>query len=678
MATLPIKTLTVTAFRGDQESHESLTLTDNLSSGGTQSIWLDTYGRATSILGFAKRNTSAITSAVGAAAMRLRALYHYAKRDASGTVTRQELGLFDTGAGGLHYELRSSTDLGATWILIDDFGSSYVDRLPDFAQLGNLLVLTFGYGPAYQWDGTTLSEASTSRLAAPTITAGAAGNLEGTYRFRVRPVKADGTRKPASAASTPISLQKTQAAVAWTADTDTLVIGYDVYRTFGTGAVYFFEGSVAGRTTVSFTSALADSRLFANAVLQDHGDTPPAGFYFVEGHADRMFYGRTDAFPRRWYWGDPGLPLSLNPDENFYDMTDHESASDISTGGTGGYKGMFIAWLERSVWTISGTGAYGGGVVIDLQRRRTNARTGTVSHRTVARIPQGSAFIDHDGASIKFNEVVLAYLTPQKDIRAFDGNNDYIISHAKERTLKRMTYSARHKAFCYDDTERSVATWVFPIDGALEPNYQVSWNYEHGTWTESPYGFACVTEVDSATESNVLLAGEGNLATGGFCYRLWEGFTRDGVAIGAQVMTKTFYAQSRDGQPMPQFTCRWRWCELLLRASGPVTLLVEWFRGERPDDATNEDGSVQLTIPGVALQTTTGTAIQTTSGTAIHASVDPAFTRARLKNTTGQYLHARGVRFRISTVTNTTVQWAVAGMIIGYQILPGLKREFVR
>jgi hypothetical protein len=166
VAKIPLRFIPIGELFGDFEGGESIALPQVLSSNGSKNFWIDKYARATSIDGYARKNSSAVTSDTGAAAMRLRALYHYVGSDG----VRREIGIFDQGAAGTHYEWRVSTDGGATWTFVEDFGSAYIGKIPSFAQLGNQLIAVFGVDPPKTYDGTTLADAVHTQIGAPTIT----------------------------------------------------------------------------------------------------------------------------------------------------------------------------------------------------------------------------------------------------------------------------------------------------------------------------------------------------------------------------------------------------------------------------------------------------------------------------------------------------------------------------
>ena len=694
MTLVPLKIMPVGAVLGDNESAESLALPAVYSSRGSLNTWLDRYGRATAILGYTRLTPAPLLSTTGKP-MIVRALYHYTRPTPGSpdpnAVLRTEIGVFDTGPGGPDYEIWTSTDGGTTWARQLNLGAAALDRVPDFGQQGQFLAICVGSTiPVYSYDGITLAPVSSSRLVPPLTVAVGTGVLNGRYTWRVQPVKSDGTLKAASASSIPLNLANQNATVSWTADPDGTVIGYNILRTTAGGATFFVESFVAGRTTVTYTSTMSDTALIQNAVADFQGDSPPAGMMFAEAHKERMWYGDQQ---RRWYYSDPGRPQSLQLDTGFLDMTDANSMSDHNRGGTGNFRGMFVAWLERSIWTVSGTGVTAG-AIIDFQRRRSSAQMGTVSHRTVARVPKGAVYIDATSQSITVTAVSLAYLTPLGDVRIFDGENDTIISFLKQDTFTRLTYQSRAKAFAVTDTVRNEVTWVFPADGSTEPSLAVTWNYQYGTMNERSWPFGHAIEAEAAQDSSLLLAGAANLTLGALVYELWRGSSFDGLPITAHVTTKTLYGQSggalsstneiTGADPNPIYsTKRFRWVEALIKVDGPVQILVEWWPTEQEMGVTVPYGSSLLDATIHPLYSADGDPVVSADGDTIQVGQLQIMWRALIREgapggyNRGRYMHSRGVRFRWSTVP-TTAQWSIVGFTLAYQVLDGLKRDFRR
>lgn len=658
------------AFLGSAEGIHSVILPDIFSSGGSQNLYIDKYGRAKRVLGYDNQNASAVTTDTGNSATRLRGLFHY-KQNVGGSTTRRLIGVFDDGTD--EWEIKYSNDAGATWTHLYDAGSGSVNQIPDFAQYGDDLYISNGKIAPLQLSDTTLTTAGRTQSPTPTASASAsAGSLIGTYKYKLVSM-VGGARQAGSATSTAVAVTDKQMSLSWTADANTNVTGYELYRTSGTGDVFYFVDYIDGRATVSYTDNAADLAILENRVLEEHGDPPPTS-YFVEPHKQRLWYLRTDAHPTRGYFSDPGDPESVYTGANFLDFSDAETVGDVITGGVGNFEGALVVFTERAVWTVTGDGQVIGNIP-NWTRTRTNAQTGSVSHRTAIRVPAGSKYTDQNGKSQVTNTVTLAYLTPLNDVRLFDGDNDLIISHPLKTTLSGITYSARAKAHALHDTARGEITWFIPVGGNGEPSTAVTWNYRWGVWYERPLwaSMACAVEADTTTQASLLLSGEASTTTGGFCYQLWTGNSANGQPFRAQWMTKTLYGVTEQAQPALSQTKRFRWADFLFETEQTVTLTVEWLNGNTPDNAASY-GSTTIAPAANYLVTSDGYRLTTVSGDPIVVSQASTTARAALKNSSGDFLADTGMRLRVyDNAANGS--WSLEAMNLAYQILPGLGRR---
>lgn len=652
---IPILIQSFTAFLGDSQAESTFTLADTFSPGGSKNLWVDRRGQIRPIDGYSKLTITPLVTNVGASAATLRSMFPFKKTE-GGTITRQLLGVLDDGVN--EWEIWKSLDTGATWTFISDRGATPVGQYPDWVQFGDLLYITVPKTEIPRvWNGAALSAAGGTQLAAPVIAdALVTGVLSGSFQWRIVPVKSDGTEKIGSVASDATNLTLTQADVTWIADTDVDVVGYNAYRTTGVGKIFYLSTYVDDRTTVTFRDNVDDLVLIRHNFLDAHGDAPPTGVYFAVQHKGRVWWIRTDDFPRTAFWSDPGLADSVWQDRNFVDCSnagDDTSMGDVSTGGTGEFGGLLVIWLEKSVWVVSGDGQIVG-AIINFNLRRTDAQTGTVSHRSVARIPAGARTLGNDGQFSQTSSVALAYFTPLADIRLFDGNSDTVISHPKAATLARLTYSARAKVHMSHDTQRSHVVWYLPVDGGTECSLAVAWDYKNGLWYEWPTTpFASVILTDTTNAAQVIVASQANVATGGYTYQLWNGNTFDGTAIMGQWMTKPLYMSGPSFQGSAQMSLapdvsrvkRHRFYDLIFSklTTKPVVSI-----DVLPPDALDTDLAL-FTVP------VEGSSIQ----------------RANLQDGEGRFHHDVGIRLRIKSSASTG-PWTLQGAALGYQILPGI------
>ena len=677
----PIQTQVFSVFLGTQEGIHSVALPSIYSSSGSRNLWIDKLGRAKKIHGYSKQNSSAVTTNTGSAATRLRALRAY--RQTGSSFTRQLLGVFE--AASSEYELWYSTNDGVAWTFIADLGSGSVGSVPDFAQVDNNLFFANGVVAPRVWNGSSLATAGASGKS-PTISAAvntASGQLNGSYTWKMVSVDAAEARSAGSVTSNVIQLQDEQANLTWTADSDTDITGYELYRTTGTGANYYFVTFIDGRTTTSYTDNASDLDILEHRLLEEHGDAPPTGSYFCEPHKQRLWWGRTDTNPRRVFWSDPGLPDQVGAN-NYLDFTDQTSVGDIVTGMVGDFEGMLVVFCERSIWTVTGTGQVVSDVM-DWVRTKSNAVIGAVSQRSIVAVPAGSVYTDSSGTQVTTSRVMQAYFTPLGDIRIFDGNNDIIISTPVKDTLKTFLYAQRTKIHATHDIENGHVVWFWPgptpSGEQAECNQAVVWNYRWGVWYVWPdMPMSASTAIETSSDTQILLTGEAQTGKGGFCYKFFSGDSFDGDTIPARWITKVIYGTDnswnvRQPQQLMSYIKRFRWLDIVAEADSDVTLTVEWMSGSSSDESVAKGGTSKSLEPiGLQLITDDGNGIDTDDGSNITIPFDSVQTIINMEGTNGDFIQDVGCRIRISDDASNG-SWSLEGMTLGFQTLPGATRR---
>lgn len=650
---IPSQVLSILSLLGDAQGQSTILLSNAYSSSGSSNVYADKLGRIRTVDGYTRQNSSALTTNTGASAAMVKGLYMF-KKTAAGSTTRQLIVVIDDQTN--EWEIHYSTDLGATFTFIVDLGAGSINTFPDFALFGDELFITNGVMAPRMWNGTSISSVGATQLGAPTLSDGGPGQLNGSgYKYRLVPIKANKVRKPGSAPSASLDVQNRRITVSWTADADTDVLGYELWRTTGSGLDFFLVIYIDGRTTATYTDTLPDSEIIlrpALSVVAAHGDAPPTGAYFCEPHKGRMWWFRTDTFPRRAWWSDPGDADSVYMDRNYVELTDSLTLGDVGTGATGEFEGSIILWCDKSVWRVSGTGRIINNE-LDWRRTRLDAKTGTVSHRTVVRVPAGSVYSDQEGRLQKTADSSLAYLTPELDIRLLDKDgNDTIISFPKNDTLKSITSASANASFAYDDVARGMFIWHVPV-GASVPNTAVAWSYWYGLWFEFSIGvFGSATPAESSSAS-VVLTGQGATATGALIYKMWTGDNLDGSSITGTMMTKPIYPPVADGGP-PDYTREKRLVSalpLFLKDASPTTITLSVLShdaadGDTPSVSRSITGTSRKFVP--VRQTTTGT--------------NP-----------GKHFHGPGFRMKL-TSTATSGSWTLQSLLINYQALEGQTR----
>ncbi len=672
---IPVQTQLFDVFLGEQTGIHSIALPEVFSSGGCKNLFIDKYGRAKKISGYSRTNVTAVTTDSGGSACMGRALTPY-RSTGGGVTTRQVLAVFDDKVN--EWELWKSVDDGITWTFVYDAGASSINTIPDFAQFGDTLYMCNGVINPKKWDGTTLTTAGRTQSPTPTASVSASvGNLSGSYLYKLLSVYTDGTRKAGSVSSAALNLQNKQGSLTWTADADVTVAGYEVYRTTGTGAVFYFTQYVDGRLTAAFTDNVSDLDILENRVMEEHGDPPPIAFY-CEPHKQRMWWARTSTYPTRAYWSDSGLAEDVLVD-NFLDFSDSETIGDRITGMLGNFDGRLVVFTERAIWTVSGTGNVIGNIV-DWNRIHTDAATGCPTHRTMIKVPAGAKYPDQNGKIQLTDKSTVAYMSSLNDIRLFDGENDVVISYPEKTLLDGLNYQNRAKSFMVHDAARAEVTWVFPTSSAsdAEPDTAVTWNYRWGIFYNRQWAiFGHAIELENATDATFLLGVSNSTTIGGRVYKLWDGNTFDGADITATWMTKTLYgkigARGEDAEQALSQRKRWRWVDFLFQTEQTATLTIEWLQGHTPDDAVAVASKTINTASSHVL-TSNGSRITSLTGSPIVVGSATVELRVILQDSDGKYLHHEGLRLRVGD-SDDAGSWALEAMNIAYQILPGLQRR---
>lgn len=633
--------LLIPGFAGDARGENVFTLPDLYSPGGSVNFYLDKRGRLRVLPGWT-RFANPITTANGASG-KINSIQPFRPASLAVGSTSYMLFTLDNGLGGgsAQWELWVSTDAGlVNRTRLITFGSTSIGKLASFATLGADLYITNGAMTPQSYDGATLTPLTTAQLGAPavaTVVGGTgdtgAGPLNGSYRYRLVPVRANKARKIGSVVSNTYQAQNTRARITWVADADGTVIGYELYRTSGTGMDYYLVAYIDGRVTAAYTDALPDSVLItrtALAVVASHGDPPPLA-HFVVAHKQRIWWMRTDALPRTVYPSDPNDGDSVYQDAGGMTLTDagESSQGDILVGGHGEFNDALICWMRYSIWLITGTGKYNGNVV-DWRPKRSDASIGTVHARAAIKVPAGAKYRDAHGAMQEVRANAYAYLTPMQDIRLFDGNTDTIIDH-DARGMIAFNGADGGKSYAWHDERRGMLIWGVPNGNLGETvNTFVAWNYWFGTWHKFDgciFGHVGIVEQPSEGLPFWPIAGNAHTtAGGGWLYLLMTGTQRVAANFTATWMSKPIYPPLVEGGP-PDLRTEKRMEAAILLFDTATALATLGVLAHDAED--NGAATITRTVP-----------------TSTRARCPLRYLNGNAR--AGQYLHGTGLRLRLT------------------------------
>ena len=648
---------------GAHEGVGPLDVVDFYSSEDSINVYIEKggpLGQVKKILGYLKQNASPITTNTGGSDVKVVGLFPY-RSFSAGATTRHVVAIVDDGTN--EYEAWVSTDSAATWTFKLELGTT-AGLIPDGAQMGNSLYITNGAGAGWVYDGSTVAAVGGTQSPQPTATATGTGPLRGDYQYKLISLKAGTDRQLGSAASSSVRVENTAMGLTWTADADTDVVGYELYRTTGSGFEFYRLTYIDGRTTAAFTpDEVSDPNLLQGITLERQGDAPTSGAHFVEAHESRMWWGRFNANPRRAYYSTPGVADSVGGFD-FIDFTDADSASDQLTGMVGGFYGYEIFFEEYSIWSLSGTGEIVNNIA-NWERSKTSAQYGCVSHRSAIRVPAGAKYPTIDGQVATTGGETLAYFTPFNTINLLapsGGGNfaDEVISHPKETFLDSVQFQYRSLVIAEHDKKRGHIRWYFPHGASQTTNNKgVQWDYRHGAWTElstAPFASACT--IEEANVSQTLLTGNAVVASNsGLVFENWLGnnYNGSGNDIQADFWTKTFFGYTKDAAPMMDSLKIWQEMEIVTGATASAQSLT-WSMYQDYGNAS-------------ASAFSTGTiAMAGTNVTHVQARED-------LFNTTsGNQLVSHGIRMRLGDDADDAA-WSVPVFSIKFAPLPKVLEE---
>lgn len=512
---------------GKHEGASPLALVPLFNAEGSKNMRLVKPGIVRMVNGFASLNSTAVTTDTGASATRCTGLYHYLSRS-SGAITRRDVAVFDDGVNEV--ELWDSDDGGATWTFLKDLGSGAVGLVPSFLQVENQLFITFGGSIAVQeYDGSSVSDAGQTQPNTPTVTTLGAGNLTGTFQYKVAVIDSNGDVGPASDASSPKTKDQKELRVTFSAAGGSN-LGIRIFRTTGDGNFFFFLADVEGVSATTYDDNTDDRTLLSRGKgSANHGEAPPTGARFGMQHRARAIYLGTNANPNRFFYSDLGRGDTVTTGQ--FERVGEGEEGDYLVTGFPEYEGVAVLFKEHSIWTLSGDGRQ------TYSLDRSMAQAGTVGKNSVALVPGGGKFRDTTGELNTISKPVIAYLTPHGDARIFDGIADTIISNAAQDVFATMSYEHRDQAWVQIYPPYN---WIiFAIPTADQTFSYIALDYTQGTW--HPVDFlpnaACAAISESSTVSNILLAGQSKTSVGGTVYQFFTGTDADGSNITATMRT---------------------------------------------------------------------------------------------------------------------------------------------
>ncbi len=377
-------------------------------------------------------------------------------------------------------------------------------------------ILGDGTNPLIRFNGTRVDQLMPHVApGTPTTADNGAGNLTGTYTWKIVWLSADGEESemsPASASSGSITARQRRITRPTAPASSTDWSGWSVYRTANGGTTYKFVGTVASTVTTTFDDNVADTALGAELdttmvafpscrYLIAHQNRLVGAGSAVANENDRTVYISNQGEP----WACPTLP----------DLEDPLQGTRITLQGPGAGKITGLQGHGDKVAVFTGGAAFlltTSDQLLDYSLHRFSNH-GCVAHRTIVSVKD-----------------MLIWLAPDGVYMAREGAGVSRISDDIQTTVQAISTSdmAKANAFVYND--RYYLCW---------PSGARWYDLRYGIWgrlTNWTWRASTTTEFSSTASERIY----GARASSARVWQMETGTTDNGTAITATWASKDF------------------------------------------------------------------------------------------------------------------------------------------
>ncbi len=238
---------------------------------------------------------------------------------------------------------------------------------------------------SFVYDGTTAFTALglTAPSSAPSVAAGGAGPLTGSFRYKVTfTYGARGESNPGPTSGT-VVLAAQEASLTSIPLGGTGCTARDIYRTTNGGATWYWVATISNNSTTTYTDSTLDSAL-GDEVETNHDAPPPAKY--LRWWKNMMAYAGNPSAPKRVYLSLIGQPEAVPALTHYIDVP---VAGDEVTG-------LGIAGDDLIVFTNASFFALSGGSVETFRFRIVEQSIGCTAPRSVAIHGGGTYFLFYE------------------------------------------------------------------------------------------------------------------------------------------------------------------------------------------------------------------------------------------------------------------------------------------
>jgi hypothetical protein len=399
---------------------------------------------------------------------------------ASGAFTRYHIYI---GADGrIGYVASDPTGTGATTaIAAATFTGTF---LPDFAQAKNLLFIVDD-AARKKLRSTTLEGFGITRPASvPTLAAGAAGGMTGTFQIRVTYYNSN-TGHESSASDSSASQALTAQKLSLTnipVSADAQVTSRKIYiRNTANQTAFRLADTIANNVDTTLTVDVTTSSLTILAPNTTENDEPPSTAKFAAWFNSYMFVADDDNI----YWSKKDYPESFDGED--YEPIGANDGQKIT--GLVGYEDVLLIFKSRSVYVLTGKSP------VSWRIEPLFTDIGCVSHRSIV-VAGGALWWWSEDGPVKWDGTGKPSKIAQLLLGGITINDTY-----------------RHKIQGALDINNQMVVWTYPESGETENTAMVPFNYRLDCFPSNkwdPMHVASLATVEDNTGKRWVYAGNYN------------------------------------------------------------------------------------------------------------------------------------------------------------------------
>ncbi|MEM4360490.1 MAG: hypothetical protein QXT45_08180 [Candidatus Bilamarchaeaceae archaeon] len=382
-----------------------------------------------------------------------------------------------------------------------------------------------------KWNGTSVTAMGIDPPnTAPTASASGAGNLNGTYTWKVTFVSPtmESNGSPASNQLTVSNQEVTLTNIPVSPDPQ--VTKRRIYRTLAGGTVYKFVGEINDNTTTTFVDNVADAGTGPDIPVDK--DPPPRG-RVIEVFKNRLWMAGVPGYPRRLFFSEYFEPEAWPP--SYYVDMQIPQGDEIT-----GLKvlGEVLVVYSRNIPLI-----VIGETPFDFVVKRTFANVGAESNRSIVQVENTHIFLNRFG------------------VYAFDGAVARLLSDDILPTLRDTTEPSTLKdaSATYYDRKKQYRLSLYSKDFASSDDLKTNnseWIFDLRTssWTRTTKKIGQYVSLDGPGDKGDLVF---TSPREGLIYKEDDGFTFDGTEFTFRWKSKAFAPRTADVTKMWRYFTMW-------------------------------------------------------------------------------------------------------------------------